>query len=183
MCPHCGFDLARAGQVLGIPPQLDPHLTDLAGVLHSGEKAKLRQAMYEAAIAFPQLRFAAVLSRPPAQTPSAAYAFWIFNTGGLAPLMEKAGECRLVLFFVDVTQDALTCMIGYGLEPFLTVAILQRITDSAAPALHDHEYASAILAALDQCKRELAVASEVIPMVFGLHPEDADGLGDAEYAY
>lgn len=168
-CPQCGFSLASADQAFGIPPRLNPELTDLAGVLSQRDEKRIRETLAGLHTRFPQLAFACVLTRIAPQIPLPVCVFWLFNRGGLSTPMEKGGACRLVLLVLDAEAGRAACMVGYGLEPFVSDDVLCRITAAAQPALQEHEYAEAAIQAFAQAEQELAAIAKAVPQGFGLH--------------
>ena len=182
-CPQCGFNLAAADQVFGMAPQLNPELTDLAGVLSPGDQDKVLHALRRNHRRFPQLTFACVLTRLPAQMPLPVCAFWLFNRGGFVTALEKGGACRLVLLVLDADHGRAACMIGYGLEPFVPANLVQSIADAALPALRGHDYAQALLDALDLASQELTVIAETLPQGFGLNHAESASLAEPVEAF
>jgi uncharacterized membrane protein YgcG len=168
VCPHCGLDLPAVERLFGIPPRLEPDLTDLAGVLSRKDRSRIAQHILEKQQHLPQIRFAVVLTRLAPQTPLGAYTFWIFNRGSLASPMERGGACRLVLLVLDVESSRLSCMVGYGLEPLLSQATLGRITGMAISSLQESKYTEAMIKALDQASTELVSIAQSIPQSYGL---------------
>ena len=179
-CAHCGFSVAAAERLFGISPQLDPKLSDLAGVLTRKDRSNIRESLLERHTLFPQLRFAVVLTRLAQEISLRSYTFWLFNRSTLATAMEKGGNCRLILLTVDVESQRVTCMVGYGLEPFVNDLSLSRIVDSTLPAMRKQDYASAILTALQQAEAEFSLAAKMVPQTYGLH-EEAAATGDGSW--
>lgn len=183
-CPQCGFDLTRAQRHFGAAPHFTGEITDLAGVLSDGDKKLIREALQKHEARFPQLRFAAVVTRVPPQMPMRAHAFWLFNQPGMNSPMDKGGACRLVLIAVDADERRVACMVGYGLEPFVGQEALDRIMTAALPALQEQDYACAITDALDHAATELAAISRRIPEAFGLRDVQGDEFDGGEvFAY
>ncbi len=98
-----------------------------------------------------------------ARVPLGAHAFWLFNTGSLTAPQKSGGLCRLVLLVLDVKLTRAACMIGYGLEPYVPQAALDRVADAACPALKMGEPATAILAALHAARKEFAAVAGAVP--------------------
>jgi len=186
-CAHCGFSLAGAEKLFGIAPQLDPKLSDLAGVLTSKDKRSLREVLLEMHTLFPQLRFAVVLTRLTQEVSLRAYTFWLFNRSTLATPMEKGGNCRLVLLTYDVECQRLNCMVGYGLEPFVNDTSLTRIVQAALPALRARDHLKTLLSSLQQVEAELALAAKMVPQTYGLYeeikPTNAGWQGGESFAF
>jgi uncharacterized membrane protein YgcG len=184
-CPQCSFDLSVAVQHLGMVPRLQPDVTDLASALSPGQAAALQELIRTKERRFPQVRFAFVTLQLPAQVPLRAYTFWLLNRGSLVSPMEKGGDCRLVLFVLEMNQLQMCCMLGYGLEPFISQSALEEIVHAARPLLAKGDAAGAFQACLEQADQTLVAISRAIPTVFGLHQEkiDAPLSTEAEFAY
>lgn len=184
-CPHCSFDLTIAVQHLGMVPRLQPDVTDLAGMLTPGQTALLQEMIREKERRFPQLQFACVTLQIPPQVPLRAYTFWLLNRGSLVSAMEKGGDCRIVLFTLEMNQMQLCCMLGYGLEPFVNQSTLEQIVQSAQPLLARGDAAGAFQACLEHADLHLTAISRAIPAIYGLHEEKvASPLStEAEFAY
>ena len=173
-CPSCGFTLAGADQFFGIPPRLNPGLSDLAGVLRSSDEKKILHAMDQMAQEFPQVSAACVLMQIPPEIPLPVYAFWLFNRSGLISPVDKGGNCRLFFLLVDVQHRRVVAMVGYGLEPFITPVVLEDIARASQPALAHEDWARALVDCLVSARKELALIAEDIPQAFGLSPQGAD---------
>jgi hypothetical protein len=162
-CPHCQFSFASAGPFFGEIPRLQFPLTDLAGVLSSWNKRKVRRSLLEMAAVFPQVKFAAVLLNADARVRLGAQAFWLFNSGTLVPAQESGDLCRLVLLVLDASRPRAACMIGYGLEPFVPPEAIDRIAAAAANELRNGSPAAAILKALEGARFEFARVWQAMP--------------------
>jgi uncharacterized membrane protein YgcG len=185
-CLHCGFHLAKADRVFGSIPVLDPTLNDFAEVLSEKEKDRIIREVEKLEERFPQLRFAIVLTKLPKDAPLMAYYFWLFNRGNLVSQLESGAQCRLVLLGLDVGQARAFCMVGYGLEPFMTEAVLQTVASSAIPHLKAQEPAKAALAALQEIDTQFAAVCETLPRAYGLLETDAENAnwaGTLDVAY
>lgn len=185
-CPRCSFDLAIADQHLGIVPRLQTGLSDLAEVFSPAECLRLEGLLDEKGRRFPQLSFAIVTTSLPTHIPLRAYTFWLLNRGSLVSAMEKGGDCRLVLFVLEPSRPELCCMLGYGLEPFVSLASLQALLRPAQPLLMLHSAALALEAAIHETDRIFTGICRDIPLVFGLGESMESGTAEItaeEYAY
>jgi uncharacterized membrane protein YgcG len=167
-CPRCGFELASLDRELGFAPKLRPGITDLAGFLSKRQHSKLSDQLHELALQFPQCRFAALLVNAPSHIPLAAYVFWLFNKAGIAAPIEKGAHCRVVLVVIDTATATCCCMVGYGLEPFLTRERLQRVTEATSPYLSGQDFAAAFHVSFDVLHDLLQNLSMQIPTLFGI---------------
>lgn len=185
-CPHCAFDLAATIRVLGAAPILEFPFTDLTSILSPEEKQSVTTALLELTQKFPQLRFAAIITQVDARIPLAAHAFWLFNLGGLSAPQESGNQCRLVLLELDTANSRAACMIGYGLEPFLPLDVLDGIANAALPDMQRHDHAAAIIAALQCARSEFAALAEAMSRRLGLTEGGEHGGAtneDAAFAY
>ena len=180
MCPHCGFELAHADRAFGAVPPLQPDITDLAGVLKERELKELRTAIHKAQHPFPQLKLSAVVVRLPENLPLRAITFWLFNRGQISTPMESGAACRLVLFVIDVHAGRATCMVGYGLEPFLPEATLTRIVQAAQSPLLGKNYAGAFKAMLAKSVTELEAVGMTLPQKGVMPARPANEAADAD---
>ena len=86
-CPHCALDLSRANAVLGPVPRLSASgLSDLAGVLKTGQPEKILRLLDDFQFRFPQSRLAVVLRNFDPKLPLATHLYWLFN---VAPVSGK----------------------------------------------------------------------------------------------
>ncbi len=185
-CPHCQFHLSQADRFFGTVPVLDPLLNDLAQVLTARDERSIISVLEAKERRFPQMRFAVVITALPAGTLFPAYVFWLFNRGNLSPQMESGGMCRLVLLVLDVTSKKAVCMIGYGLEPFISREVVQAIAEASLPALQKSDYPTAIKDALDVAEAAFVKISTALPRAYGLNESETDEAAEnapEEFAY
>ena len=170
-CAQCGFSMEQADRVFGGPPALHPPVCDLARLLSSSEARKLTLAARRLEAKFPQVRIAIITKSVPANCSIRALVFWLFNRAGLCSTMEKGGDCHLVLLFLDPDARAITGMIGYGLEPFLSRAEFESCLATGKDAFAAARWSDALtrtLQALDDKFTALCTSSD---KTFGLAPE------------
>lgn len=182
-CPSCGFELTELEQVMGVPPILRPEVNDLAGVLTRKQRAVSDEKLISLGLQFPQCRFAVVLVESTGTVSLPMYAFWLFNKGGLAAPMEKQGDCRLVMLVLDVQSCAALCMLGYGLEPFISTTRLQQITDVCQQAMKQGDHDEAVRASLWEIEQLLAQTAKDIPLIYGLSLTGQEEQEDEQESY
>lgn len=182
ICARCSLSLSNADQYFGIAPQLNASITDLAGVLSQKQKLNLEDQLYQMELQFPQCHFAAITCAATQQVPPGAYVFWLFNKGGLAAPIETDGDCHLLLIAIDVVTRTSICMIGYGFEPLLDQATLQRISESSRSSLEKQDYETAIEQALTQVHKELKAISEYTA-TGNTSPSNSPSAQTEEFAY
>jgi uncharacterized membrane protein YgcG len=171
-CPQCQFDLESAGRGFGLCPVLQAPLTDLAEALSPHQARVMQKALAAFPQRFPQMLFHVVIAKLPEEQKVGAVAFWLFNQGGLCTPMEKGGSCQDALLLLDVEHDRAACIIGYGLEPFVSQETLDQITQAALPALHRKQCHVAVHDVLRKAGEVFAAACASTPGTFGLNAHD-----------
>ena len=185
-CPSCGFDLAAINRQLGLAPNLRSKVSDFTEVLAPAQIHRLERRVQDLGLQFPQCRFTIVFTRIPKSVSLSAYTFWLFNKGGAGAPGETGSLSRLVMVLIDVEAQRSSCMVGYGLEPFFTVARLDKIVRTSLPYLHSRSYTDAAEAMLDQLQDELLTLSSSIAQTFGLDEPPAPSAstdGEEVFAY
>lgn len=184
-CGACGFSLDAADLAFGIPPQLRPPVSDAAGVLQSDELRRLSIACRKFEQRFPQTHVVMVLHPVPQAESAEAFAFWLFNRGGLCSALEKGGNNHTILMLVDTRQSPpprMACMIGYGLEPFLGSESIQSSLESCRSLLAKNQITAAITACLDALALHLIRISTESLATYGLSPDEfwhAEGVSSS----
>ncbi len=166
-CGHCGFSLSGLDKHLGIPPMLNAPLADQSGVLSNREKKSVRKAVQILEQRFPQITFAAVLSKLPPEISPSVYAFWLFNRASLFSAVEREGDNHGVLLLLDTEQTRAAAMIGYGLEPLVSEMILEVCLRPASRSLSNQDYGHAIEAFVRELEKQLIPLCEKLPTTFG----------------
>ena len=176
-CPRCGFSLERVGAYFGVMPRLEPGLSDLAGLFRPRDTRRLLDAIGRLRDRFPQVTFSVVTTSLAPSQPLTAYAFWIFNRGGLISDLSRGGKSRDFLLTVDCGNARASLMIGYGLEPFLSQATLQEIVNQGAPHFARDHWLDGIVAVIDATTRTLSSTFASLGATYGL---DIDAVQLAE---
>ncbi len=170
-CPQCSFSLPALERVMGFAPSLKPDVTDMAGELTGKDLKRVRRAIARFQKRFPQARCAVVASHTPEKVSLPLYAFWLFNKGGLSSMVERGGANRLVLIVLDPAAQKLACMIGYGLEPFVSEGRMTACLQAALPFLASDEPGAGLCACIEQLETHLTEVAESLNQTFGLGDE------------
>lgn len=171
-CPQCHFDLEQADRDFGIPPSLGVPLTDLANALTRRQFRLTLKALEAFTRRFPQLFFHVVVSKLPKEQNIATTVFWLFNKGSLCTPLEDGGFCQDALLLLDTDNVRAACIVGYGLEPFVTPEALQEISQATLPALREKQCFEAIQRALVKADEVLTAASAAVSKAYGLNQND-----------
>lgn len=118
-CPQCGFSIADADERFG-PEELSLRcLTDRAGILKRGERARVEQAMERISRRFPQL-FVAVYSGALGEIANIRqFGFWLLNRSAFEDVpADKPNEAGILLT-IDPESKAAGFVYGYLLDAFL----------------------------------------------------------------
>jgi uncharacterized membrane protein YgcG len=184
-CPQCHFDLEEAGRRFGLSPQLFAPLSDLAGALTRRQHRSVGAALSAFSHRFPQSVLHVILVKLGKEQNLRDIAFWLFNRGNLCAAMESAGSCHDALLLLDVQNHRVACVIGYGLEPFLSDEAVTGIARAALPGLQDGQCVEAIHAAQAAAEKAFAAACEAVPRSFGLQAHDIHEISahDPSFAY
>lgn len=176
-CPRCGFSLERVGAFFGVMPRLEPGISDLVGLFRPRDVRRLLDAVNRLRDRFPQVTFSVVTTTLTPSQPLTAFAFWIFNRGGLISDLSRGGKSRDFLLTVDCANARASLMIGYGLEPFLSQAALQEIVNHGAPHFARDHWLDGIVAVIDATTRTLSTLCASLGSTYGL---DLDAVRRAE---
>jgi uncharacterized membrane protein YgcG len=184
-CPQCHFELQQADRDFGIPPPLGVPLTDLARALTRRQFRLALKGLEAFTRRFPQMFFHVVAANLPKEQNLAATVFWLFNKGGICTPMEDGGYCHDVLLLLDIDHARAACIIGYGLEPFVTPESLDEICQAALPSLREKQYLQAIQEALAKADEVLSAASATARQAYGLNPNDVqpNPIHEQAFAY
>ncbi|MEK7952542.1 TPM domain-containing protein [Luteolibacter soli] len=167
-CPSCRLTLDRANALLGPMPRISTGISDLAGALPNGDAKKIAKAISRLMWTFPQVSMNVLLHAFPAEHPFELHVFWIFNSAGLSPDYQKAGENRTILLALDPAQGKSAIMVGYGLEPYLGDEALDHLLELSEPAWKAGEWTRGILDLLTGLDRLLESAALEVANGFGL---------------
>lgn len=181
-CHQCQLDLERASAVMGPVPRLSPDgLTDLTDTLTSAERRQLHNRMGVFSRHFPQSRILIVVNSFSDQFPLGVHLFWLFNTAGLSSHARKQGDNRDVLIGLDLGGRRVGLTIGYGLEPFLEQAALDKILERSLPQLMAGDFTGALLDMIDDLSDLFRRVSRDLPEIFGLEAALAAHEKHADY--
>lgn len=185
-CPHCGFSLDRVAAYYGVMPRLAPGLSDLAGLFRPRDARRIHDATARLHDRFPQITFSIVTTTLQPTQPLTAYAFWIFNRGGICPDLDRGGKSRDLLLTLDSANARASLIIGYGLEPFVSQAQLQDIVNQGAPHFARDHWVDGVVTVVDAATRTLSVVQASLEKTYGLDPRSlqapsASASGPGEY--
>lgn len=183
-CSQCGFSLPALEKLIGIAPSLKADVTDMEGELKGREIKSLRRALSRLERRFPQVRCAVVVSTPAPDISLALHAFWLFNKGGIVSAVERGGANRLVLVVLDPAASKLACMIGYGLEPFVSEGRLTACLQAALPGIASGQTGKGLEACIEQLEIHLTEVAAGLDQGFGIGVlyEGMDQLNEASNA-
>ncbi len=176
-CPRCGFSLERVGAYYGVMPRINAGLSDLAGLFRPRDVRRIDDATARLRDRFPQVTLSVVTTSLDPTRPLTAYAFWIFNRGGLCVDLARGGKSRDLLLTLDATNARASLMIGYGLEPFVSQTHLQDIVNHGAPHFARDRWVDGVVAVIDAATRTLTTVAASLEKTFGL---DVDAVQRAE---
>lgn len=162
-CPACGFSLAAADQALGVPPTHTVPVSDARHFLTAGDVRRIERTMRRIEDRFPQVQLAVVLEPIPAEISLGVFTFWLFNRGGLSSAVEKGAHNHLVLLVIDPGEAAegrAACMIGYGLEPFISRDQLADCLDAMTGDLAASRYSNAAISFFETLEPILVTACQ-----------------------
>lgn len=166
-CPACGFSLDQI-EGMGRMPSLKGVLTDAGRLLSRRHAGKIRTEIRRFVRRFPQLRFHTLITRVPSDVALQKFAFWVFNQGTLCSTLDKGGLNFQLLLVIDSDSGRSNLSIGYGLEPFVSEAHLQRILQAGEEALGLEAYGEATLAILEEATEVLHEIGDAIPKTYGM---------------
>jgi uncharacterized membrane protein YgcG len=177
-CPRCGFSLERVAAYYGVMPRLTPGLSDLAGLFRPQDARRIADATARLRDRFPQTTFSIVTTTLQPTQPLTAYAFWIFNRGGICTDLARGGKSRDLLLTLDAANARASLMVGYGLEPFVPHATLQDIVNQGAPHFARDHWVDGVVTVIDATTRALAAVCTSLEKTYGLdlpsiHQEEA----------
>lgn len=170
-CPRCGFSLERVSAFFGVMPRLNAGITDMAGLFRPRDARRLQDAIARLHDRFPQVTFSIVTTTLDPVQPLTAYAFWIFNRGGLCVDLARGGKSRDLLLTLDAANARASLMIGYGLEPFISQATLQDLVNQGARHFARDHWVDGIVAVIDATTQALATAFASLEKTYGLDME------------
>jgi len=167
-CPRCGFSLDRVAAYYGMMPRLRPGLSDLAGLFRPKDAHRIGDATARLHDRFPQINVSIVTTTLEPTQPLTAYAFWIFNRGGICGDLARGGKSRDLLLTLDATNARASLMIGYGLEPFIAQASLQDMVNQGAPHFARDRWVDGVVSVIDAAADRLGQAFDALEKTYGL---------------
>lgn len=185
-CPRCGFSLERVGLFYGVMPRLSPGVSDLAGVFRPRDIRRLNDAAARLHEAFPQISFSVVTTTLQPEQPLTAYAFWVFNRGGICSELARGGKSRDLLLTLDTSTSRASLMVGYGLEPFIGVDLLQDIIQHGTADFARERWVDGIVAVINAATHTLTEVAASLQKTYGLesdatrHPESPHSNPDPQ---
>ena len=134
-----------------------PGLSDLAGLFRvRGMRGGIADASARLHERFPQVGCSIVTTTLEPLQPLTAYAFWLFNRGGICRELHRGNKSRELLLTLDAANARASLMIGYGLEPFVGRGALQDMINAGAPHFAREHWVDGIVAVLDATTQRLA---------------------------
>lgn len=118
-CPHCGFSIMDADATFGGENVRLRSLTDSAGVLKRGDRARVEQAMGRISLFFPQI-FVAVYTGTLSEVDNLRqFGFWLLNRSVFEDVSVDRPNKSGILLTLDPETKAAGIVYGYLLDPFL----------------------------------------------------------------
>lgn len=148
----------------------------MVGRLSGAQKRALFRTIAGFEAQFPQVCAAIVTCHPPPGIPLRGYLFWLFNRSQIVTALENGGANRLILIGLDLEACQSACMIGYGLEPFLTEEVLVDALALADRPFSTGDVAGGVNVLLAKLAGRLRQVSEEAPKAFGLAGEPFESL-------
>jgi uncharacterized membrane protein YgcG len=167
-CPRCGFSLDRVEAFFGVMPRLTEGISDLAGLFRPADARRITDASARLRERCPQVGCSIVTTSLAPTQPLTAYAFWLFNRGGICRNPEEGNKNRDLLLTLDAANARASLMIGYGLEPFVSRDILQDLINTGAHHFAREHWVDGIVAVLDATALRLQDISSRLAATYGL---------------
>jgi hypothetical protein len=176
-CGACGFSLERVDQYFGVMPRLQPGISDAEGLFKPKDFRRIEAASERLHECFPQVSFSVVSVSLRPDQPLSAYAFWIFNRGGVCRELHRGGKSRDILLTLGAAHGSATLMIGYGLEPFVSLTQLQQMVNAGAADFAAGRWADGVVAVIDHTLAGLTEIFSTLGRTYGL---DMDAVRQEE---
>jgi len=131
-CPHCGYHgWTCVEKFPWIPPPLQRAM-DVDGRLSATERAQIDQAAEPLEQALPQVRVHVCLGHLHADTDPREFGFWLLNAS-VPPDSEAASHRSWsILLVIDRSSRRASLTVGYGLDPYVSDAVLTDCLKAAA---------------------------------------------------
>ena len=106
----------------GSPPQLQEQVNDLACLFSQDERTQLLARLTSIEKLFPQIRIDIFTTALEPGIDLRTYCFWIFNASQIGPIELQADDAggHRILLTIDAANGRANCLLGYGLEPFVS---------------------------------------------------------------
>ena len=167
-CTSCGFSLDRVEAFFGTMPRLEAGVSDLAGLFRPRDARRIADASARLHERFPQVTCSIVTTSLKPSQPLTAYAFWLFNCGGIFCDMQRGSKSRGILLALDAANARASLMIGYGLEPFVSQQDLREIIDAGAPHFAREFWVDGIVTVLAAATSRLSEIVARVGETYGL---------------
>jgi len=180
-CPQCGFSLAQADTTFGQPPLIIAPITDPEHLLSTGAKRRLSGQIRAFGRRFPQLQLSLALLPKPPSIAEKPYLFWLFNRSTTHTAMEKGGNNRQILLWIDPSARTAHATFGYGLEPLIApeTHLTPCLLAGKAP-LEAGQIAAAAAAIIAKFTEHFEALAAQLPLTYGWAPEAQWQSMDAE---
>jgi hypothetical protein len=179
------MSLSLLDRALGVPPLLEETICDFASVLTQRTRREVERVLMQFEARFPQITVCFLTCEPPGGIPLRGYLFWLFNHSEQVPALENGGSCRLLAVAVDPVAGGMSCMVGYGLEPFLGNDRLAAALADAEGSFANGHWGAGLQALLIRIGEGLDRAVSEAPRAFGLLGEPLhlpEQLGDRPFS-
>jgi uncharacterized membrane protein YgcG len=167
-CTSCGFSLDRVEAFFGVMPRLAAGVSDLAGLFRPRDARRIADASARLHERFPQVTCSIVTTSLEPSQPLTAYAFWLFNRGGIFRDKQRGSKSRGILLALDAANGRASLMIGYGLEPFVSHQDLREIIDASAPHFAREFWVDGIVTVLAAATARLSEIVARVGETYGL---------------
>lgn len=171
----CGFSIEVLDRQFGVPPSLRAGVNDMVHEFTGRQARRIEAEIARMQRLFPQLQFAVITCDTPPQSTLPLFMFWLFNRGGMSSAVQRGSENRLVLLCIDSHTRQAACMIGYGLEPFVSEERLNAAVQAGMPDLLGSNIAAGVMRYLQAMEEQLTEAVEVASKALGLDAVPFEG--------
>lgn len=171
-CPQCGFSLDQADATFGQPPFISHPVTDPDRHLGNAATRRLGATILAFRKRFPQVPLTLLVLEKPQAVAAKPYLFWLFNRSTTHTAMEKGGNNRQILLWIDPTARSASAIVGYGLEPLIVPEThLNPCLQAGAQALAAGQLSSAVSAIIAHLSTQFESLAEQLPKAFGWVPD------------
>ena len=121
---------------------------------------------------FPQIRLTILVQPCPRDAEPHTYLFWLFNRSGIANPLERGGNNRHLLVWLEPETSQLSVISGYGLEPILGRERLENALTAASCSRQARSPVMVLFSAVREIDRVLTEIWTELPRIYGWVPED-----------